>query len=180
MIELHITPEQHFENVKYTESELLIFKYDTEEKRLLFCFDDLSEKIPEWVSSKKKVNYLFRYKILYFQGISNFQRSELNTKKYPHSPNDFYIAREALPIPILDINVQQQSVGYKVYLCLNRGFGIVDFYCQDIKVYELPFYYKNRRGEKNYYYVDMETKKDFDEEGFLMNLYEGKACTNFK
>ena len=174
MIELKFSLEQHLKAVDYAESDLLIFKYNVEAKRILFCFDDLSEKIPEWVSKEKKVSYSFRYKIFDFQEVANFQRLEINNEQYKDSKNNFYIVRENLAIPILDIKVIKQIKGYEVSLCFDRGFGISDFYCQNIKVYELPFYFKNKKGDNKYYYVDLETKKDFDEQNFLLDLYQGK------
>ncbi|MGB5635305.1 MAG: hypothetical protein WBM86_21335 [Waterburya sp.] len=178
MIEIHSEPEQHLEDVEYAESELLIFKYDVEGKQILLCLDDLSEKIPEWVSDEKKVGYFFRYKIFYFNQVSSFHRFKIEAEQYSRLPNDYYIVRENLAIPILDINIRKQEVGYKVHLSFDRGFGIADFYCEEIKIYELPFYYKNWLAGKNYYYVDLKTKKHFDEEKFLADLYEGKALIN--
>ena len=177
MTELHVAPEQHFEALDYSGSELLIFKYDAERKRLLVCFDDLSEKIPEWVSGKKRVSYSFRYKILHFCSVSDFQRSEIDAGKFLDSKNDFYIVRDTLAVLIDDIEVQPQSEGQRVCFSFERGFGVATFCCKEIKAYELPFYFKKRHAGKNYYYdyVDSETKKDYDEEEFLRDLYEVHA-----
>ncbi len=177
MTELHIVPEQHFDAMDYAESELLIFKYDPKGKRLLLCFDDLSEKIPEWVSGKKKVSYFFRYKIIYFHRIFDFKRSEVDLEECLELNNDFYMAPEAPVILIDDINVKRQPAGYKVYLSFERGFGIAEFDCKEMKMYEFPFYFKKRHAGKNYYYIDPVTKKTFDEEAFLGDLYEGKHLT---
>jgi hypothetical protein len=170
MIELDIPPEQHFRDQDYSGSELIIFKYDADQKRLLFCFDDLSEKIPQWVAGKKKTSYFFRYKVIRFHELPDLKRSAVDGAKFSDA-NDFYIMRDELAVPIEDIEVKRVPEGFGVKIYFERGFGIAAFNCKAISIHQLSIYFKNRREGKNYYYADRQTKKDFDEKRFLEDLY---------
>lgn len=101
MIELATLPEQHFEATEYAESDLLVLKYFNEDQKLILCLDDLSEKIPDWVSNKSSTTYSCRYKVIWFEGISRFRRLEVEAQRFRDSSNDFCILQQASSVPIL-------------------------------------------------------------------------------
>ena len=159
MTKIRIRPEIHFREVDYAESELLIFKYNAEKELLLLCFDDLSQKIPDWVKGRKSAQYSFRYKIVKFKQVRNFQRAEVSKMK--SYANDFYALRNDGVVPIEGIDASRVSGAFRVQIYFERGFGKATLSCKEIAIHEQRFYFKNRRDGKNYYYVGLRNEKGF-------------------
>ena len=72
MKRLDVAPEVHFDDADYAGSEVLIYHWNSDARRVLVCCQDLSEKIADWAYGTGRPDYASRYRIFCFLDVGGY------------------------------------------------------------------------------------------------------------
>jgi hypothetical protein len=178
MIELGVDPCTHIATSNFTDSELVIVRWNPESRRLLIGFDDLSEKIPDWVAHGPRTRYFFRYKLLECLGVQDLARPEVQ-EPWVGRATDYLITRDEGRIPIDDITAARRADTFAVTVGTQGPFGALAVRCAHLRIYEATFFWKCQRDGKAICYVGPDPANEVDADTYLLALYESDDLTAF-
>lgn len=163
------------EDYSFGDSELVFFKYNAQRQSLLFCINDLTEKIFQWLGRGPKTDYTFRYRFFLFNGVSDYLRTNVEWTQPPDHNDIYFPAPEDMPILVDGFHAKPHADPFRITLHFQRGFGSVDFNAACACVYQLCTYDQQRGKDLYVTTFDKEGHFKIDESDLLMSVFESDS-----
>ena len=155
----------------WAESDLLVYNYFPDQKRLLLVLIDMEDTVRASIGTIpfSSIPYTFLFRVIQFREVRDYQRTNWDAKLFSHDRDSCHLEKHKVNVLIEGMNFEQKKDRFEGVIDFERGFGTVSFSCREIDQWPIPVFSKSDTPSL---FLDQELSTPFDWDQFTAGIYQ--------